>query len=756
MKRLILLLALLVIYSAGAMDWEKTTWKNESPCRLLSMDGDKILIAATSSGGANYVLKLSVDKGNSWTELKVEGLDTMNLSGYISGNNIYAHWKAGAWRFAASTDLGKTWNSAPNGFPVGDRAISVQFIGDKAIATVYGTNGGMFVSSDGGMNWVRLNSKSPLKYAKFGEFLVVGGYIIAATDQGAFRTTDLGDTWEDLGAFPVLIRNIKSVGKLLFSLKNLNTYSSLLLSVDSGRTWQSISVQTPGKFTPRKFAIVKEKLFLASYKQSLDGPKAQLFMSTDLGATWTARNADPFNATDDSKFNDYSESLIVNANNRLYISTDLGESWATSITGLPAEHFTISDLKFGNNVIYANLGNEIYVSEDELVSWSKRYGALNYGSVVGLASIGDTLFAACEPKAGYTTYLDALYYSTDRGESWRRSGFIGDTIKSVFAGDGKLFIKTPTNGFISTDRGASWSNVMDVWTGNWLVDIVAFGPGKIYTGHRSDGARISSDNGVTWELRNNGLDASEKPLLDLKFEDGSLYAMTGDRIYFSSDDGAHWSKRETGVEVEADPWPTYDADGDEAYIAYGPDLYYGPNHAQNWIKTKPIDPNLNILSFWALKIVGDYVIVSLSGYGVFLSPDKGVTWKPINDGLDTESMAQWSDFIQIGDYIYCYGSKFSMAAGDIHAIYRAKLEDLISTPYETPVSSLFEIAPNPSYGWLTIRNYSGSDFEFTVTNLLGGVALSGRFTGGRMDVSRLPAGTYFLRIGDRVEKFVKI
>jgi Leucine-rich repeat (LRR) protein len=64
-----------------------------------------------------------------------------------------------------------------------------------------------------------------------------------------------------------------------------------------------------------------------------------------------------------------------------------------------------------------------------------------------------------------------------------------------------------------------------------------------------------------------------------------------------------------------------------------------------------------------------------------------------------------------------------------------------------------KVYPNPVSSLLTIDNTEGSDFQ--ILNLLGQQVLAGKTGGQRLDVSALPQGTYFLKVGTDVAKFVK-
>jgi hypothetical protein len=62
------------------------------------------------------------------------------------------------------------------------------------------------------------------------------------------------------------------------------------------------------------------------------------------------------------------------------------------------------------------------------------------------------------------------------------------------------------------------------------------------------------------------------------------------------------------------------------------------------------------------------------------------------------------------------------------------------------------VYPNPVSSHLTIENTEGETFQ--ILNLLGQQVLSGKTT-QQIDVSRLPQGTYILKVGAEQVKFIK-
>ena len=79
-----------------------------------------------------------------------------------------------------------------------------------------------------------------------------------------------------------------------------------------------------------------------------------------------------------------------------------------------------------------------------------------------------------------------------------------------------------------------------------------------------------------------------------------------------------------------------------------------------------------------------------------------------------------------------------------------------SVLYE-PILDNISVYPNPASNYIEIKTSKGSDFQ--IFNMLGEIVLSVEQTPPyvqRIDISKLSHGIYFLKIGNRVEKFVKI
>ena len=155
-------------------------------------------------------------------------------------------------------------------------------------------------------------------------------------------------------------------------------------------------------------------------------------------------------------------------------------------------------------------------------------------------------------------------------------------------------------------------------------------------------------------------------------------------------------------------------------------------------------------SIECLAIQGNNIFVGTPGWGVYLSTDNGNTWSARNDGLGEHTSI--GALLIRGDYIYAGVSRQAMC--------RAKLSDFkLSSPITNTVDEEFRFTlyPNPATNLITIESNKIFQEEMKITNLQGATVWTGRADSEKydIDISGLVPGTYFLRLGNEVKKFIK-
>ena len=222
-----------------------------------------------------------------------------------------------------------------------------------------------------------------------------------------------------------------------------------------------------------------------------------LFLSTNYGATWNAISNGLTNKVIRA-FTHIGNSLFVGTLDGIYISNDGGANWIAHNDGLSSK--SIWCLIANNNILYAgtNIGGGVFRSTNNGLNWTD-------------ISTTETKFyqrgvsAMIEYKGSIIvgTFHDietgGIYRLKDNEQSWEKL----TTVKYV-----KSFAKTND----------------ELFAGTW----------------NSTGIISTTDNGVTWKTKNNGLNVSD--VYGLYFINDNLYAGTHlGGSYLSTNNGTSWT-----------------------------------------------------------------------------------------------------------------------------------------------------------------------------------------------------------------------
>ncbi len=148
------------------------------------------------------------------------------------------------------------------------------------------------------------------------------------------------------------------------------------------------------------------------------------------------------------------------------------------------------------------------------------------------------------------------------------------------------------------------------------------------------------------------------------------------------------------------------------------------------------------------------IVVGTDGL-ILVTYDGGETW---ND----ESMFEYGDLVKSQifgvQFISTIGKRIILGTLK-DGIYKGTFPAAVSVnDYKSPGFSIF---PNPASDFINITIDNETDLltrEVQILDLLGLVVSKSELTDGnnRIDISNLPRGTYFIKVGDKVEKFVKM
>ena len=170
--------------------------------------------------------------------------------------------------------------------------------------------------------------------------------------------------------------------------------------------------------------------------------------------------------------------------------------------------------------------------------------------------------------------------------------------------------------------------------------------------------------------------------------------------------------------------------------------------------------NTNHIPLWALLVHGDNIFVG-SDLGLYLSKNNGLTWEEINNGIGYTSGFSSLDRIQ------CLTEKdgYIFAGSDYWGMYRARLTDFITEDVSSnlPPNNEIQIFPNPAESYISVNlspEYQSSQIKiYSVEGILvyqTSDVFKTSDVSAKIDVSSFTPGVYYVKIEDRVCRFVKI
>lgn len=460
----------------------------------------RIVWAAVFSGG----LWKSVDGGRTWAELNrgLQGLGALAVDP-IRPTTLYAgRLEGGVFK---SVNGGSTWTRIERGLgPVSATSIAVDPRDSRNL--LLGDSSGVFKSTDGGGRWRRSSAGLDASFVIALAYAPQrnGGVYAATRFDGVYRSLDGGATWQPARTgLAGLLNHVLATQTGVLVASERGVYAS----ADRGRTWQWAS-QGLSALHVIGFAVDSQdppRLYVG-------GPFRELFKSADRGGNWLALDTripiDRFTFAGPLALDPH-DPLTVHA---LYergfaTSTNGGRRWAAHDFGC---------LQAGRMVIEPTIPATVYVNG-------------------GFVTVG----CAFLPNACSSFRLDP------NGErTCLRAPAIGGFGVPVFAADpyrpGTLYAKSNSAFFRSSDQGATWSLLSEVF----LPGVLAFDPdvpGRVY-GTFPGAVGRSLDGGASWELVEDGL-PEEAAILSIAVDPSqpsTLYAATAEAVFQSLDSGASW------------------------------------------------------------------------------------------------------------------------------------------------------------------------------------------------------------------------
>ena len=598
--------------------------------------------------------------------------------GTPSGQMFKTTNAGGSW-FSVTDALG---NSGIGGIAVSPTNGNVVYVltgsGDGGgLVSQYGSSpssDGVYKSTDGGVSWSKTGDLYTGSSTFIGRRLTVSGssgnILIAATNQGLYRTENGGTSWEQVRTGSHWDVKYKPGDD---NIVYATTSNNILYSNSSGdlSTWSTATTDFSISGSVRINLAVAPSNPARVYAicgNASTGSFTGLFRSTNSGQDYERRTNTPNilgseqDGSDNTDQSDYDLGITVLPTNSnriatcgltVWTSTDGGSNmtWSTKFkegyAGAANKyiHPDIHDVQYNplNNNLYAASDGGIYVSTDEGVSWSDLNNGLATSQFFGMAmrdidgngeADGIGLLAGAQDNG--------IKFRTFSGGSTYRHAVCCDGYGTAIAPDNAdlLYFNVNTSFYKSTDAGMTRSRPFPNNTEFSFFSPIAIDynySDTVYIGGTS--TRRTYDGFSNIPAVTTIGTSTRRVLSTCPSNSSRLYASSGNNVIFSSDRASTWDTQSgnpgwpagtfTINDIEASP-----TNSNTVYVSLGGysdgnKVMRSTNRGDNWTNWSAGLPNVPT---YGLSVSSEGVYIGTE-IGVFFRATSMTDWVPYYNGM---------------------------------------------------------------------------------------------------------------------------
>ncbi len=667
---------------------------------------------------AGNLLTRSKDGGASWQDMS-RGLDNRySFTGVAAATQKHGPLTAfavtdgdGVYR---SIDGGEHWVASNKGLSnlrLADVIVSNDFANDQHVAAL-GTEGGLYLSADAGASWrAILGSKVDVKALCFCRPDEPKMLLVGDSDGRIRMTRDGGDSWEAPGTVPSAAGEITSIVALKAAgdlsiligteaggvygsddagatlvqrskgLTDLNVRELLVVNTLSGRkrllasTWRGgvfVSNDEGGNWFARVNGLTSDSQadsnplhwaphyseLAVSYTENAQpiiylGAFTGLFASNEDAKQWTELETIPIKRIIDTAVSpavdDDFEIALTTYGGGAYRLRDSDQQWRIMNRGLRNPRLT--GVAFSPT--YADDGRLFSASAGTMLLWNKnkerwQRSSLRPGGLLALKRwVLTTLHHQLKLPASMST---ELLTSTERNPPFP------DAIvpAATYSDDSRVFVSSRRHGLLAFNAGSD--NVDTIMPSERWIKHVVQSPDfardqTMFATVQAEGVMRSTDGGNSWQSVNSGLEAVTIWQREIARNGREKAAQQGE--YFMARMAMGASESGPGA----------------LFLASGAGLYRSDDLGESWrhlnVPVSGRDFALTVATSPGFVNDGT-VIVSMKGRGLFISHDRGESFKAF-----APSLAQHSQTIRQIHFSPRYADDATIYANSEEVLYRS-------------------------------------------------------------------------------------
>lgn len=536
--------------------------------------------------------------------------------------------------------------------------------GDSKIIYVGTATGGMLKSSDGGINWLNINSG--LTCATVSSIIIdsKNSQIIYAVTNDAlgnykiYKSDNAGNYWSVLANTG--LSSTTPINSLTIDPNNsltlyIGSNAGVLKSIDGGLSWSTTNI---GMTNSTCYTVVVDP----NDSQVLyAGTGGGVFKSTSGGSPW--KSSGLASATIKSLAIDPSNSQKIIAGKSgiggIQRSTDGGATWTQQLSAMNGDWTKIVYYPNNSQIIYASSTYYgFYVSTDAGVKWTSLNIGLPISTSINSFAIegnnAQNIIAATRGEALDGPGKGGIFKSTNGGTNWiaiygelTKSNGIVNTVVIDPSNSQTLYSGTDYDGiFKSIDGGISWNPYSTdlparyTYPGYYSIKSFTIDPLNTQTLYAltaaSYGLYTSFDGGGTWYSANTGLPSTLYSFAIDPVNSSTLYAGTLSGVYKSTSSGNAWTASNTGFTSNAYALLIDNTNTQTIYIGTGTGVYKSTNAGSSWSAA-----NIGMSYYKTVSLAIDpqnnqIVYAGTESNGLYKSLDGGIEWSAISTGLPSK------------------------------------------------------------------------------------------------------------------------